>query len=203
MSFKTSENTTKLYTALVDAQAGMPIARKSAQSRFHRYATLDDLKIAALPCLTNHGLRVQQGPTWMEGQLFITTRIIHKPSGEYIEGCMPAFPIPLVKNDIQAFGSQLSYVERYSYKMMVGIITDDEDDDGERSMNFSSYEKPQTITKEQIEQLDYELSDHPDIKNKLLSALNIIKLESMPKDKFFNSLSRIRKIKSDMSSTKS
>ena len=173
----------------------MPVARKSAQSRFHRYATLDDLKIAALPCLSKHGLRVQQGPTWMDAQLFITTRIFHSTSGEYIEGSMPAFPIPLVKSDIQAFGSQLSYIERYSYKMMVGIITDDDDDDGERAMNHSSYEKNPIISKEQLDQLNYELADHPDIKTKLVSALQLINLESMPKDKFFTSLSRIREIK--------
>jgi|SRR5690606_19195230 len=201
--FKTSESVDSLYSALVDAQAQMPMAKKSSKSRFHTYATLNDLIMGARPALSKYGLAVTQGLTYYEGKEFITTRLIHKPSGQWQEASIPVLPIPLAKEDIQSYCGHISYLQRYSYKLMVGILADDdEDDDGQTAMkSYTSPAPVQFIAKEQIDQLEYELQDHPDIKKKLLQAYALQSLAQLPKHKFLQSLERVRQIKRDSSLT--
>ena len=51
------------------------------------------------------------------------------------------------------------------------------------------------MTKEQLEELEYELADYPDIAEKVLDGLHLQNLADMPKSKYMSSLTRIREIK--------
>jgi hypothetical protein len=53
----------------------------------------------------------------------------------------------------------------------------------------------QTITKEQLDELEYELGDYTDLAEEMMDALKIQTLSDMPKDKWSWSLRRIREIK--------
>lgn len=51
------------------------------------------------------------------------------------------------------------------------------------------------ITIEQMEELEYELTDMPELAEEMMDRLDIANLASMPKSKYRSALTRIRKIK--------
>lgn len=53
----------------------------------------------------------------------------------------------------------------------------------------------ETITREQIEELEYELAEVPDLAEHVLDKLQIQSLADMPKSKYMVSLQRIRELK--------
>jgi hypothetical protein len=53
----------------------------------------------------------------------------------------------------------------------------------------------ETITKEQLNELEYELAEYPDIAEMVLDGLKIQSLADIPKSKFQVSATRIREIK--------
>jgi hypothetical protein len=93
----------------------------------------------------------------------------------------------------------------------VGIVGAGDDDDGEYASaterktfakgtalntNYDPTEnKLETITKEQTQELEYELGDYPDIAELVLDGLKIQNIADMPKQKFIHSINRIRNIK--------
>jgi hypothetical protein len=203
-----SEDLKDLFGALAKAQAEMRIAGLTNENPYFksRYADLAEMVRASRPALTKNGLSIiQQILPNSDGQNILNTILCHS-SGQYIESRMRIIP---AKNDIQSMGSYITYLKRYSYGSLVGIVTSSEDDDGEVAMiesrdiiargpslkynpKESSFE---TISKDQIIELEYELSQYPDLAEEILTKMQIQSLADLPKSKFRVSIERIRKIK--------
>lgn len=122
-----------LANALCTFQSKMQTVAKDAKNPFFKskYATLESIWEAARPFLTECGLAVVQGgtaifPTAGQAQPYLTTTILHSPSGQWIRG---DFILSPAKLDAQGFGSAITYMRRYSFCSMLGIQTG-EDDDG-------------------------------------------------------------------------
>ena len=125
----------ELYTALAKAQAEMETASLNAQNPFfkNRYADLAQIVKASRPALTKHGLCVlQQILAQDDGNTILVTILAHS-SGQSIESRMRIVP---PKTDVQTLGSYITYLRRYSYAALVGIVTGDEDDDGEGAVSL-------------------------------------------------------------------
>lgn len=194
----------ELFAALSKAQNEMDIAGLDAKNPFFKskYATLAELMRASRPSLCKYGLSVIQQVIINHDQTHtLTTKLAHA-SGQWLQSCMKINP---PKQDVQAIGSYITYLKRYCYGALVGVIVDDEsDDDGNAATQAYTQEKQvqkktspeplEFITKEQCEQLEYELQDHPEIKQNALNALNINDFSKMPKARFLSSLKRIREI---------
>ena len=102
------------------------------------------------------------------------------------------------KADIQTLGSYITYLKRYCYAAMVGVVSSDEDDDGEKAMRVPRTNEPQgspTISKAQLEVLGQELEGHEEILESILSGFKISKLSDIPVKSYTNCLNRIREIK--------
>lgn len=126
-----------LGQALAAAQNEMPAVGKDGTNPHfkNRFVTLDNLIEKTRPVLNKHGLSIQQFPSVSElGQPTLTTRITHT-SGESVESAMPLY---LTKQDMQSFGSAITYARRYAWASALGIAAD-EDDDG----NQASAPQPQ------------------------------------------------------------
>lgn len=120
-----------LGAALAAAQSEMPSVGKDGTNPHFRnkFVTLDNLIEKTRPVLNKHGLSIQQFPAVSElGQPTLITRITHE-AGESIETAMPLF---LTKQDMQAFGSAITYARRYAWASALGIAAD-EDDDGNQA----------------------------------------------------------------------
>lgn len=122
-----SDHQAKLYAALADAQAELPVIPKNrrakAGSYTYAYADINDILTAVRPVLAKHGLAISQG---LDGQGHLVTQIMHAQGGEIHDGGMP---VP-ANNDPQKFGSALTYMRRYGLSAMLGIAAD-EDVDGQ------------------------------------------------------------------------
>ncbi len=142
MSMKSSESTSKIFTALWAAQSKGLVAvatNKNSQTN-SKYANLADIIIAVMPILAENGLAVLQpiGGIRTEGTIHVaglTTRIIHS-SGEWIEqdGEFPLAPPPKsnqgkdILNYSQTHGLALTYARRYALVSALGIATGDDKD---------------------------------------------------------------------------
>jgi hypothetical protein len=200
----------ELASALAKAQAEMKLAGLDSANPYFksRYADFASIVKASRPALTKHGLCVtQQIIMGEEGQNILLTRLLHA-SGQFLESMMRIIP---AKNDLQTLGSYLTYLKRYAYAAIVGVVASDEDDDGEVAMApartkqekgvelNTKYdpreESHELISKDQIAEIEYELAAYPDIAEMVLDGLKLQSIADMPKSKYRASIERIRAIK--------
>ncbi len=208
--YNRSEDIKDLATALSKAQAEFDIADLNKINPYFKssYADLASIVGASRPALTKYGLSVTQEVSNDEtGALWLITELMHS-TGQWK---LSRFRMVPPKNDIQAISSYNTYVKRMCYASLVGVVTGDEDDDGEQAIattrdtmakgvalntKYNPKEiNPEVITKEQLEDLEYELSQYEDIAQQVLEGLKLQNLADMPKSKFQIAMKRIREIK--------
>lgn len=210
----------ELFTALAKAQSEMDAATLDSANPFFKskYASFNELVRVSRPSLTKHGLSVlQQIIPDESGNHLLVTKLCHA-SGQWVQSGMKINPI---KQDVQAIGSYITYLKRYSYAALVGVVIDDEsDDDGNAAVTshkqqetvplekssppkqYINYEqklreeqKNNPITQQQLEEINHELEGYHDIKKMVLSALTLPDLAFIPAPKYRSTIDRIREIK--------
>lgn len=191
-----SKELNKLFEALAKAQLEMEVAKTESTNPFFKskYADLRAVVTASRPFLAKHGLCViQRTVPGNNGISYLHTRLGHL-SGQWMESVMPITP---AKQDIQTFGSYMTYLRRYSYSSIVGVVVGEEDDDGEGCMyqerKREVEEKP--ISKYQLNILSKELVGENKILESMLKNLSISKLADIPTGKYLQCLERIKEIK--------
>lgn len=114
-----------IFKALAAAQQQMgPALKESTNPAFRsKYADLANVMAACLPALNANGIAVFQPPVEIDGARYVKTILAHE-SGEMIE-C--AVPLIVGKNDMQGYGSAVTYARRYGLMAMAGIAPDDDD----------------------------------------------------------------------------
>jgi len=116
-----------IATALAAAQIKMGKALKQSQNPHFRskYADLGNVMEACLPALNEAGIAlVQPTRTDEHGTHYVTTMLIHGESGEHLSCDVPLI---LGKNDMQGYGSAVTYARRYGLMAMAGIAPEDDD----------------------------------------------------------------------------
>ena len=190
-----SDEINELGAALAKAQGKMSFAKMdSVNPHFKsRYADLGSIIAACREPLASHGLAVIQRVLPSSHGLYLFTRLVHE-SGQWIESRMPINP---PREDIQSLGSYLTYLRRYSYGAMVGVVGG-EDDDGETAMRAQETqsrqdERSHLITKEQLKILSLVLGQRdPVVRESILQKLKIEKLSDMPAKKYTEVLNWVR-----------
>jgi hypothetical protein len=126
---KTSDNQKNLVEALFVSKTEFPRIEKNkrgqAGNRQFNYAPLDVIMDHIDPVLTKHGLMVTQGT---DGHNLIT-RLEHV-SGEWREISMP---VNAEHANMQSYGIEITYRRRYSYQLIVGIVTEEDIDIKEKN----------------------------------------------------------------------
>lgn len=114
-----------IYAALAAAQMQMGRAVKDSQNPAFRskYADLASVMDACMAALNGNGIAVFQPTVDEDGQRYVKTILAHV-SGETLE-CR--VPLIVQKNDMQGFGSAVTYARRYGLMGMAGIAADDDD----------------------------------------------------------------------------
>lgn len=118
-----------LYGALAKAQAEFgPIEKDRINPHFkNHYATMASLISATRPALAKHGLAVVQTFGQVDGGLVLTTVLMHE-SGVNIASVVPLLAL---NKGPQPFGSEVTYMRRYSYAALLNIVADEDDDGNE------------------------------------------------------------------------
>lgn len=99
------------------------VATKDGRSYTFQYADLAACISAAAPELQKNGLAVIQT---IQGQVLVTT-LVHS-SGEFVTSQLPLHQGTLSSNAFQQIGSMITYLKRYAYCAILGIVADEDDD---------------------------------------------------------------------------
>lgn len=207
-----SEETKDLNESLAKAQSEYPVIACNRVDAYFKsgYADLDEIMLKIRPYLAKYGLSITQRTLLPEdGSNVLQTRLWHA-SGQWIESRAKIIPS---KNDIHTLASTLWYIRRMQIMSLLGItINEDINDDNANEEMISSRkilakgtsssltynpkgESTETITKEQLAELEYEIGDFLDIAEDLMDRLHIRSLADLPKSRFMNTVIRIREIK--------
>ena len=214
-----SVDTNEINAALSKAQGEFPELGPNRENPHWKslYTDLHGILLFIRPILSKHGLAItQQTQIDSAGVTMLHTRLRHT-SGQWIECRLRVIP---VRNDPQGFGAALTYQKRYAVMSLLGITVghDPLDDDAETEMDVVrnkqykgtninlSYDKKQqsveTITKEQLEEMEYELAEFPDIAEMIMEKMRIQTLADYPKSEYATGMRRIREIKLARKETK-
>jgi hypothetical protein len=134
-----SEQINELSTALSLAQFEMGNAAKDSKNPFFnsKYADLAEIINTVKASFGNHGLSYSQHPSYNNGDVLLTTIIMHK-SGQWMSSCMS---MPVVKKDPQGVGSAVTYCRRYSLASICGITQEDDDGNDASNTGKDNYRK--------------------------------------------------------------
>ena len=127
-----------IAAALAAAQAEMGKALKQANNPHFRskYADLGSVMDACLPALNRHGIAVIQPTLDDDDSRYVETILLHS-TGEKLS-CR--VPLIVQKNDMQGYGSAVTYARRYGLMCMAGIAP--EDDDGNAAAEAAPKDQP-------------------------------------------------------------
>lgn len=190
-----SEEIKDLVAALSKAQGMMkPAIFNRVNPHFkNRYADFTSCMDSCRDPLSNNGLSVMQYCETINDKLMLVTMLAHI-SGQWIKSYFPLSPKSM---ESQAVGSAMTYAKRYSLSALLGIVSDDEDDDGEashgRTAQIQANKNPKPISSKiipsQISVLKgLESKFDEECKNKLYSWLDssfkVKKLEDLLEENF-------------------
>ncbi len=95
-----------------------------------KYASLADIVFVIAPLLSKHGLSHSWVTDTADKEIKVTCKITHV-LGHSETTCLSAGPDTSgSKNAIQAIGSTITYLQRYTLKAALGLAEADQDDDG-------------------------------------------------------------------------
>lgn len=106
-------------------------SRSGGSRTDYRHATLDHIAEALSPVLSKHGLSYSWETEQAEGGLIKVTCILTHVMGHSERVMLQAGPDQSGnKNNIQAVGSTVTYLQRYTLLAVTGMATADQDTDG-------------------------------------------------------------------------
>jgi len=207
-----SRETKDLNSAMAKAYAEYPAIGSNRENSYFKddYADLNVIMTKVRPILAKNGLTVTQRTIINnDGVTMLHTRVWHS-TGQWMETRARIIP---TKNDPRTYASLLTYMKRYQLMALLNItvIEDVNDDDAELEMAQSrqilakgtainkdykqSKDSGTTISKEQLEELEYELGTYEDIAEMLMDAYRIQSLADLPKSKYRVAITKAREIK--------
>lgn len=153
--------------AMLAFQSEVPELKKTAtaydkQGRVYHYTPLPIMRKLLQPFLTKHEFVYAWDFREETGKIVCICGLTH------IDGFTRTATMTAEKdntvdmNNIQAVGSTMTYLQRYSFKAVLGLTSADEDNDGSTSTSSpkttSAIPEPQAISKEreQLEQMELE-----------------------------------------------
>jgi hypothetical protein len=140
----------------------------------YNHATLGNVTEKISTELSKYGLSASWS-TKQNGQICVTCRITHEQGhGEETTLCAPS-DTSGAKNAIQAIGSTITYLERYTLLALTGLATFEQDDDGQASAPATVVEYIDNYQQSQI--LDY----FNELKVKQPEFFKYMKCESLEK----------------------
>lgn len=133
-----SDSIAKLTAAIVEAQKEVQVVEKSAENPFFKskYADLPAIVKEYQRVFPKHGLAVVQ---IVEGKGLRTT--ITHTSGEWMSGLAELL---VAKQDPQGLGSAITYMRRYALAAICGIVSSEDDDDGNAGSHKDTAHPPKS-----------------------------------------------------------
>ena len=159
--------------AVANAKAEIkPIVRNSTGHNDKKYADMAAVASAVDPILSKYGLSYRYRAAQAE-KISVTCILSHK-AGHYEETPLSASADKTGnKNDIQAIGSALTYLQRYSLMLALGLAVA-KDDDGKAAANV------ETVTQKQADDLADLIEVHGKNRAQFLKWAKVERFEDIP-----------------------
>lgn len=116
-------------TVIKNKHAGFE-SRRTGDKTDYDYATLDQVCGVIAPALSRHGLSHRWETAQADGRIRVTCILTHEMGHSEQVSLEAGADTSGSKNAIQAIGSALSYLQRYSLMAVTGLAAADQDDDG-------------------------------------------------------------------------
>ena len=124
------------------------------QRTHYNHATLDHICEVIGSALSEVGISYRWQTEQMDNGAVRVTCILTHESGHSEETPLQADPDQSGgKNSIQAVGSTVTYLERYTLLAATGMAAEDQDDDGQAASKVQAAAASRTITEAQVKQL--------------------------------------------------
>lgn len=152
----------------------------------YNHASLANITEKINKSLSEHGLSASWA-TQQNGAVIVTCKITHELGHSEETTLSAAADTSGSKNAIQAIGSAITYLQRYTLLALTGLAAHDVDDDG-----ASTSVAEQKVTEEEIQTVqDWIVSADAD-EGKLLKHLGVKKLEDMTKKDYNKAVSVLK-----------
>ena len=167
-------------------------ASKGGKTDYH-HAPLDDVTRSISVAMSPHGLSFRWRTQQLDGLISVTCVLQHV-GGHSEEVTLQASPDQSGgKNSIQAVGSTVTYLQRYTLLAATGLAAEDQDDDG----NAASAPAAERLSEEQLHQIRAGLESTGTTEGQFLGwALPGVRdatLEQVPADLYDQGISMLRK----------
>jgi hypothetical protein len=158
-----------------------PIERTGKGHNDKRYATFAAIARVVDPIISRHGLSYRFRTT--QGDRISVTCILSHKSGHFEETTLSGPPDASgSKNAIQAIGSTLTYLQRYSLVQMLGLAAADDDDGKSGAIAEDYVPPPGSISSEQAENIRQQLRLKNCSEKAFLQWANQKRIEDIPED---------------------
>lgn len=204
-SFSQSLEIGELNTALAKAQADFKMVEYSSESTGRgggkfKWARLEYIIDATKESLGKYNITIEQHPIASPFPGFSHAILTMLSVGS--QWRWSVYPFTPTDMGEQEIGKATTYAKRIAYTSILRIAVGDPDIDDNKpteqhSKKWTPIEPTEPISTEQLEQLEYELKDHPRIAQRVLEGLTLKSLKDMPKHKFLSSIDRIRYLKNN------
>lgn len=155
----------------------------------YKHASLAKVCESVNAGLSNHGLSASWSTIQEEsGGISVICKITHRLGHSECTKLTANADTSGSKNSIQAIGSTITYLQRYTLLSLVGLATEDQDND---AVNVGV----KTITEAQVSTLRDYLADVEIDESRLLKWAKIESIEDLPLSKYEDAIRAVKKVK--------
>jgi hypothetical protein len=164
--------------AVASAKAEIPVIVKNASSHNSKYADFAAIAKAVDPVLSKHGIRYRFRTQQNDKSISVTCVLTHKDGHAEENTLTGPVDATVGKNAIQAIGSTLTYLQRYSLVQALGLAASNDDD------GATGNGKPATISPDQVGDLQSLIESKSADKARFLKYYKIERLGDLPASRF-------------------
>lgn len=181
--------------AMADFKANPPSLVKSKSVNFgkggtaYKHAELDRITQKLAPALARFGLAHSWSVEQQDARIFVTCRLAHRDGHAETVTLQAPPDTSGSKNNIQAVGSTITYLSRYSLLAVTGLATGTEDNDGAPPEDAGG----RFIEAEQQEKLEAMIDEVGADRDAFLAWLGVPALAGLPKEKYSGAVRALEK----------
>jgi hypothetical protein len=182
-----AEKVRAFNVAMAEAKKQIPVILKTNPvigegGRTYKHEDLASIAVVVDPILVPLGLSYRFNSESSHGEVKITCVITHVDGHSERNSLAGPTDTSGGKNAVQAIGSTVTYLQRYTLKLALGLIVA-KDDDGVAAGSAAPVER-QHITREQHQELLNLISEVGTTEIKVADFAKVEKLSMLPADKF-------------------
>lgn len=164
-------------------KAGQIIIKGVLQSTFAKY---EDIDTVIRPLLIKNGFSLRFNSRETNGKVTVTGTLAHRDGHSITDEIPLTIDTSGSKNNVQGVGSTIAYGKRYLVGMLLNLVFEGEDDDGQKG-GFVP------ITEEQAREIKKLLKDSGADEAKFLAYVEADKAESIPASNYAKALTALKR----------